>query len=82
MVPSPPTIHSSSGIAAPGFCACPGLISRSVLTRRASLASRAHRMRRAALEQALARDAPTLIEVKVGAFPDPWQHIVLSRVRG
>jgi acetolactate synthase-1/2/3 large subunit len=37
---------------------------------------------RAALEQALARDVPALIEVKVGAFPDPWQHIVLPRARG
>jgi acetolactate synthase I/II/III large subunit len=37
---------------------------------------------RGALEQALARDAPALIEVKVGEFPDPWQHIVLPRVRG
>jgi acetolactate synthase I/II/III large subunit len=35
-----------------------------------------------ALEQALARDAPALIEVKVGEFPDPWRHIVLPRVRG
>jgi acetolactate synthase I/II/III large subunit len=37
---------------------------------------------RDALEQALARDAPALIEVKVGDFPAPWQHIVLPRVRG
>jgi acetolactate synthase-1/2/3 large subunit len=37
---------------------------------------------RAALEQALARNVPALIEVKVGAFPDPWQRIVLPRVRG
>jgi acetolactate synthase-1/2/3 large subunit len=37
---------------------------------------------RAALEQALAREEPALIEVKVGEFPDPWQHIVLTRVRG
>jgi acetolactate synthase-1/2/3 large subunit len=37
---------------------------------------------RNALEQALARDAPALIEVKVGEFPDPWQHIVLPRLRG
>jgi acetolactate synthase-1/2/3 large subunit len=35
-----------------------------------------------ALEQALARDAPALIEIKVGEFPDPWRHIVLPRVRG
>ena len=37
---------------------------------------------RDALEQALARDAPALIEVKVGEFPDPWRQIVLPRVRG
>jgi acetolactate synthase-1/2/3 large subunit len=37
---------------------------------------------REALEQALARDMPALIEVKVGEFPAPWQHIVLPRVRG
>ena len=37
---------------------------------------------RDALEQALARNEPALIEVKVGEFPDPWQHIVLPRVRG
>ena len=37
---------------------------------------------RDALEQALARDVPALIEVKVGEFPAPWQHIVLPRVRG
>jgi acetolactate synthase-1/2/3 large subunit len=35
-----------------------------------------------ALEQALAQDAPAVIEVKVGEFPDPWRHIVLRRVRG
>jgi acetolactate synthase-1/2/3 large subunit len=35
-----------------------------------------------ALEQAFARDAPALIEVKVGEFPAPWHHIVLPRVRG
>jgi acetolactate synthase-1/2/3 large subunit len=35
-----------------------------------------------ALAQALARAAPALIEVKVGAFPDPWRHIALPRVRG
>jgi acetolactate synthase-1/2/3 large subunit len=35
-----------------------------------------------ALEQALARDVPALVEVKVGEFPAPWQHIVLPRVRG
>ena len=34
------------------------------------------------LEQALARNAPALIEVRVGEFPAPWQHIVLPRVRG
>jgi acetolactate synthase-1/2/3 large subunit len=37
---------------------------------------------RDAVEQALARDVPALIEVKVGAFPDPWRQIVLPRVRG
>jgi acetolactate synthase-1/2/3 large subunit len=37
---------------------------------------------RDALEQALARDAPALIEVKVGEFPAPWEQIVLPRVRG
>ena len=37
---------------------------------------------RDALEQALARDVPALIEVKVGEFPDPWKHIVLPRARG
>ena len=37
---------------------------------------------RDALEQALARDVPALIEVKVGEFPDPWRQIVLPRVRG
>jgi acetolactate synthase-1/2/3 large subunit len=37
---------------------------------------------RDALEQALAQDAPAVIEVKVGEFPDPWRHIVLPRVRG
>ena len=37
---------------------------------------------RDALEQALALNAPALIEVKVGEFPAPWQHIVLPRVRG
>jgi acetolactate synthase I/II/III large subunit len=36
----------------------------------------------AVLEQALARDTPAVIEVKVGEFPAPWQHIVLPRVRG
>ena len=35
-----------------------------------------------ALERALARDAPALIEVKVGEFPAPWQYIALGRVRG
>ena len=37
---------------------------------------------RDALEQALARDVPALIEVKVGEFPDPWRQIMLPRVRG
>jgi acetolactate synthase-1/2/3 large subunit len=35
-----------------------------------------------ALDLALAQDAPAVIEVKVGEFPDPWRHIVLPRVRG
>jgi acetolactate synthase I/II/III large subunit len=37
---------------------------------------------RDALERALARNAPALIEVKVGELPAPWHHIVLPRVRG
>jgi acetolactate synthase-1/2/3 large subunit len=37
---------------------------------------------RDALERALARNVPALIEVKVGEFPAPWHHIVLPRVRG
>jgi len=35
-----------------------------------------------AIEQALARDAPALIEIKVGEFPAPWEFIALPRVRG
>jgi acetolactate synthase-1/2/3 large subunit len=35
-----------------------------------------------ALKGALAEDAPAVIEVKVGEFPAPWQHIALPRVRG
>lgn len=34
------------------------------------------------LERALARNAPALIEVKLGELPGPWRHIMLSRVRG
>ena len=37
---------------------------------------------RDALERALARDAPGLIEVSVGELPGPWRHIMLPRVRG
>jgi acetolactate synthase I/II/III large subunit len=35
-----------------------------------------------ALEQALARAAPALIEIKVAEFPAPWHHIALPLVRG
>jgi acetolactate synthase-1/2/3 large subunit len=35
-----------------------------------------------AIERALARDEPGLIEVKVGEMPGPWRHIMLPRVRG
>ncbi|MCE3247632.1 MAG: hypothetical protein K0R41_1457, partial [Geminicoccaceae bacterium] len=35
----------------------------------------------AALERALARDEPALIEVPVGEMPSPWPYIILSRVR-
>jgi acetolactate synthase I/II/III large subunit len=36
-----------------------------------------------ALTRALAhRDAPTLIEVPVGALPSPWEFIMMGRVRG
>jgi acetolactate synthase-1/2/3 large subunit len=37
---------------------------------------------RAALERALARDEPALIEVPLGELPSPWPHIILPRVRG
>jgi acetolactate synthase-1/2/3 large subunit len=36
----------------------------------------------AALDQALARDEPALIEVPLGELPSPWPHIILPRVRG
>ena len=36
----------------------------------------------AALEQALARNEPALIEVPLGELPSPWPHIHLPRVRG
>jgi len=35
-----------------------------------------------ALADALARDEPALLAVKVGEMPDPWRHIHLPRVRG
>jgi acetolactate synthase-1/2/3 large subunit len=35
----------------------------------------------AALERALARDEPALIEVPVGEMPSPWPYIILPRVR-
>ncbi|HEX5210156.1 MAG TPA: thiamine pyrophosphate-dependent enzyme, partial [Pseudolabrys sp.] len=38
---------------------------------------------RAALKRAFRRrDTPTLIEVPVGAMPNPWKYIFLPRVRG
>ena len=37
---------------------------------------------RAALEQALAREAPALIEVPLGELPGPWPYIIMPRVRG
>jgi acetolactate synthase-1/2/3 large subunit len=37
---------------------------------------------RKALEQALARNEPALIEVPVGDLPDPWQFIDMPKVRG
>jgi acetolactate synthase-1/2/3 large subunit len=37
---------------------------------------------RTALERALARAEPALIEVKLGELPGPWSHIMLPRVRG
>jgi acetolactate synthase-1/2/3 large subunit len=35
-----------------------------------------------ALAEALARDEPALIAVKVGEMPDPWPYIHLPQVRG
>ena len=37
---------------------------------------------RAALERALAADAPALIEVPCGPMPDPWSFLMLPKVRG
>jgi acetolactate synthase-1/2/3 large subunit len=37
---------------------------------------------RLALREAIARREPTLIEVPVGAFPSPWEFILMPRVRG
>jgi acetolactate synthase-1/2/3 large subunit len=37
---------------------------------------------RKALEQALAKNEPALIEVPVGELPDPWQFIDMPKVRG
>ena len=37
---------------------------------------------RHALETALARNEPALIEVPVGDLPDPWQFIDMAKVRG
>jgi acetolactate synthase-1/2/3 large subunit len=38
---------------------------------------------RSALRRSIARrDAPTLIEVPVGAFPSPWEFIQMPKVRG
>jgi acetolactate synthase-1/2/3 large subunit len=37
---------------------------------------------RKALEQALAKNEPALIEVPVGDLPDPWQFIDMPKVRG
>jgi acetolactate synthase-1/2/3 large subunit len=34
------------------------------------------------LADALARDEPALLAVKVGEMPDPWPYIILPRVRG
>lgn len=34
------------------------------------------------LDKALAMNAPVLIEVPVGKFPDPWELILLPKVRG
>jgi acetolactate synthase I/II/III large subunit len=37
---------------------------------------------RQALEQALAKNEPALIEVPCGVLPDPWQFIDMPQVRG
>jgi acetolactate synthase-1/2/3 large subunit len=37
---------------------------------------------RNALEQALAKNEPALIEIPVGDLPDPWQFIDMPKVRG
>jgi acetolactate synthase-1/2/3 large subunit len=38
---------------------------------------------RAALKRAFARrDGPTLIEMRVGAMPSPWEFIFMPKVRG
>jgi acetolactate synthase-1/2/3 large subunit len=37
---------------------------------------------RKALEQALAKNEPTLIEVPCGDMPDPWRFIDMPKVRG
>jgi acetolactate synthase-1/2/3 large subunit len=37
---------------------------------------------RQALEQALARNEPAIIEVPTGELPDPWQFIDMPKVRG
>jgi acetolactate synthase-1/2/3 large subunit len=38
---------------------------------------------RAALRRALRRrDAPTVIEVPVGAMPSPWEFIFMDKIRG
>jgi acetolactate synthase-1/2/3 large subunit len=37
---------------------------------------------RGALERAIAKDEPALIEVPVGDMPAPWEFIEMPRVRG
>ena len=37
---------------------------------------------RAALERALSRNEPALIEVPLGELPGPWPYIIMPRVRG
>jgi acetolactate synthase-1/2/3 large subunit len=38
---------------------------------------------RVALRRAFARrDLPTIIEVRVGALPSPWEFIFMDRIRG